>query len=55
LKEKIFVGQMITGPDKSVSYEFYAPSAAGYYYYQCDVHPTLMYGDFVVLKESSTR
>lgn len=48
LQEQIFVGEIVTGPDATVRYEFYAPSNAGVYYFQCDVHPEQMTGQFVV-------
>lgn len=43
----IFKGQIITGPSKT-TYTFTAPSKPGTYYFQCDVHPTQMNGQFVV-------
>ncbi len=43
----IFKGQIITGPNK-ITYTFTAPSKPGTYYFQCDVHPTQMNGQFVV-------
>ncbi len=44
--EAIFVGDLITGPDK-VTQTFTAPDTPGTYYFQCDVHP-FMNGAFVV-------
>jgi plastocyanin len=44
---KIFIGQIITGP-KTTTYTFTAPSKPGTYYFRCDVHPTTMYGNFIV-------
>ncbi|HNV38098.1 MAG TPA: cupredoxin domain-containing protein [Methanoculleus sp.] len=44
--ETIFVGDLITGPDK-VTQTFTAPAEPGSYYFQCDVHP-FMNGTFVV-------
>jgi plastocyanin len=43
----IFKGQIITGP-KETTYTFTAPSKPGTYFFRCDVHPTLMYGQFIV-------
>jgi plastocyanin len=44
----IFVGQLITGPNKSITYTFTAPSSPGTYFFRCGVHPTTMTGDFIV-------
>ncbi len=46
-RTKIFVGDFITGPG-TLTYTFDAPSAPGTYFFRCDVHPTVMYGTFVV-------
>lgn len=46
-KTKIFVGDFVTGP-KTVTYTFDAPSTPGTYYLRCDIHPTQMFGKFVV-------
>jgi len=46
-EEEIFVGDTITGPGETITYEFDAPEEAGTYFFRCDVHPT-MNGDFVV-------
>ena len=43
----IFKGEIITGPGKT-TYAFTAPSRPGPYYFQCDVHPTQMNGQFIV-------
>jgi plastocyanin len=43
----IFKGKIITGPQK-ITYKFTAPSSPGTYYFRCDVHPTIMNGQFVV-------
>ncbi len=43
----IFRGEIITGP-ATTNYTFTAPSNPGTYYFQCDVHPTQMNGQFVV-------
>ncbi len=45
--QKIFAGSFVTGP-ATVTYTFKAPATPGTYYFRCDVHPTVMYGDFVV-------
>ena len=45
--KRIFVGEFITGPQKT-TYTFDAPSAPGTYFYRCDVHPTVMVGTFIV-------
>jgi hypothetical protein len=44
---RLFAGEFVTGP-KTVTYTFDAPSAPGNYFFRCDVHPTLMFGTFVV-------
>jgi heme/copper-type cytochrome/quinol oxidase subunit 2 len=46
-RTSIFIGQIITGPG-TITYTFTAPTTPGSYYFQCDVHPTLMNGTFVV-------
>jgi len=46
-KSKIFVGDIVTGV-KTTTYTFGAPSTPGTYFFRCDVHPTMMYGTFVV-------
>jgi len=43
----IFKGKVITGPQK-ITYKFTAPSSPGTYYFRCDVHPTIMTGQFIV-------
>jgi len=43
----IFVGGVIAGP-KQITYHFTAPSASGSYFFECDIHPTIMNGSFVV-------
>jgi alcohol dehydrogenase (cytochrome c) len=45
--QSIFKGQMITGP-ATTTYTFTAPTTPGKYFFRCDVHPTIMFGDFVV-------
>ena len=39
---------IITGPNASTSITFTAPKKPGRYYFQCDVHPTMMNGYLVV-------
>jgi len=39
---------IITGPNASTSITFTAPTKPGRYYFQCDVHPTMMNGSLVV-------
>ncbi len=46
-KEKIFAGEIITGPARAV-YKFNAPRTPGSYFFRCDVHPLAMTGHFVV-------
>ena len=43
----IFVGQIITGPI-TTTYTFTAPATPGKYFFRCDIHPTQMFGDFIV-------
>jgi plastocyanin len=43
----IFVGKIITGP-ATTTYTFTAPTTPGNYFFRCDVHPTIMFGTFVV-------
>jgi plastocyanin len=43
----IFKGEVITGP-KTITYQFTAPSAAGQYFFRCDLHPSAMTGTFIV-------
>jgi len=46
-KTNLFKGDIITGVS-SIDYTFTAPSTPGTYYFQCDVHPNMMNGNFVV-------
>jgi plastocyanin len=43
----IFKGQTITGI-ANATYTFNAPAKAGTYFFRCDVHPTIMTGQFIV-------
>ncbi len=43
----IYRGSLVTGPG-TTKYTFTAPSTPGTYYFRCDVHPTQMYGQFIV-------
>lgn len=43
----IFVGDTITGQG-TVTYRFVAPPAGNSYFFECDVHPTVMNGTFTV-------
>ncbi len=42
----LFLGQVVTGP-ASATYNV-RPLPPGTYYFQCDIHPTLMNGTFIV-------
>jgi plastocyanin len=44
----IFQGQVVIGPG-SITYTFNAPADPGIYFFRCDVHPKVMYGQFIVL------
>jgi nitrite reductase (NO-forming) len=44
--EALFTGALVTGPNK-MTYQVKALKA-GTYYFRCDVHPTTMFGTFVV-------
>jgi plastocyanin len=52
--ETIFKGEVISGP-RTITYTFIAPSTPGTYFFRCDVHPTIMYGDFVVGNPASQQ
>ena len=45
--DMIFQGDIITGPSR-ITYQFTAPSTPGKYFFRCDVHPAMMFGDFIV-------
>jgi plastocyanin len=44
--DEIFVGDVVTGT--TTTYEFQAPEEPGTYYFQCDLHPQQMNGEFIV-------
>ncbi|MEX0763011.1 MAG: PQQ-binding-like beta-propeller repeat protein [Dehalococcoidia bacterium] len=48
MQNEIFVGELITGPNATITYEFTAPEEPGDYFFVCDVHPVRMTGTFVV-------
>ncbi|MDI6718347.1 MAG: cupredoxin domain-containing protein [Methanomicrobiales archaeon] len=48
--DTIFRGEPISGPGIA-SYTFTAPREPGTYYFQCDMYPDLMYGEFIVEEE----
>ncbi|MGA9097629.1 MAG: cupredoxin domain-containing protein [Methanotrichaceae archaeon] len=43
----IYVGAITTGP-KKITYTFDAPTTPGTYFFRCDVHPSIMTGQFIV-------
>ena len=43
----VFVGQVIDGPNQ-ITYHFTAPETSGSYFFECDVHPSVMNGSFIV-------
>ncbi|GEM_PF-2431737 len=47
LKNQIFKGEIITGPDQITYPSFKAPDKPGVYFFRCDVHP-MMNGQFIV-------
>jgi plastocyanin len=47
-RNEIFKGEVFSGPDRTVTYEFTAPEEPGTYFFRCDVHPRTMVGDFIV-------
>jgi plastocyanin len=46
-EEEIYVGETFTGPGEVREYTFTAPGK-GTYFFRCDVHPTVMTGEFKV-------
>jgi plastocyanin len=47
-KDLIFRGDLVTGPDKSITYTFKALAQPGTYFFRCDPHATIMFGNFNV-------
>lgn len=47
-QQDIFVGETITGPDQTTTYEFTSPDKPGTYFFRCDVHPEEMTGEVIV-------
>lgn len=45
--KSVFVGDIITGPN-TITYHFSAPAAGNSYFFECDLHPTMMNGTFTV-------
>jgi plastocyanin len=43
----VFMGDIIVGP-KTITYRFTAPANPGTYYFRCDPHASMMFGDFIV-------
>ncbi len=43
----IFIGNTVTGP-ANATYHFVAPTEAGTYFFECDVHPSVMNGTFII-------
>ena len=50
----IFQGQVVIGPG-SITYTFNAPVDPGIYFFRCDVHPKVMYGQFIVLPSEGVQ
>jgi plastocyanin len=46
-EQEIYVGETFTGPGELREYTFTAPEK-GTYFFRCDVHPTVMTGEFKV-------
>lgn len=46
--QTLFVGEVITGP-AATTYRFVAPDTPGTYFFECDIHPQEMNGQFIVL------
>ncbi|MCR4393121.1 MAG: cupredoxin domain-containing protein [Dehalococcoidales bacterium] len=43
----VFVGEVINGI-ASITYHFTAPTSPGEYFFECDVHPQIMNGPFII-------
>jgi plastocyanin len=43
----LFQGEIVSGT-KTITYHFTAPTQPGTYFFRCDIHPTIMTGDFIV-------
>jgi plastocyanin len=43
----VFVGEVVMGAS-TITYRFTAPSSPGNYFFQCDIHPQLMTGKFII-------
>jgi len=51
-RKVIYNGDIITGP-ATVNYWFIAPSTPGTYFFRCDIHPSIMTGDFIITDTGS--
>ncbi len=51
--KSIYVGEIITGV-RTIEYTFMAPTDPGTYFFRCDVHPTIMKGDFIVGEQETS-
>ena len=51
-KQRIFIGEIITGPE-TITYTFTAPYDPNTYFFRCDVHPETMRGTLRVYGTSS--
>lgn len=51
-RQVIFKGEALSDPG-TTTYTFTAPEKPGFYYFQCDFHPSTMNGSFVVAGTSS--
>lgn len=49
----IHVGEIITG-GRTIEYTFIAPTTSGTYFFRCNVHPTIMKGDFIVREQETS-
>src|ERR1039457_1754943 len=48
--KSLFIGKTISSPSgaSTTTYKFTAPAANGTYFFRCDIHPTMMTGNFIV-------